>query len=312
MPEGPLGTVGYSEFFNPGCELIGRVNCRHSSSLSWPALTVPGNCPRGRRLHPRGFQSSLLRSDKHVEAARKYGLSPELPEIAGQDRHRSSTICDVASYTFGDDEPAVERLRLVASAYDPISRAFLAAHVASGIDVAIDLGCGPGFSTQLLHEVCAPHTLIGVDSSSQFLEVARARLRGAVFETHDVTATPLPGAPASVIYARLVLAHIPDPLGTVDRWKGQLPLTDCSSWRTSRTSAHHQDRCVSTTTSQPTSFGGAADSCTRGLSSPLLAAGACRSRCLLRLRPGSTCSTSGGGSQIRPTPQSTSDLLRRA
>jgi SAM-dependent methyltransferase len=150
------------------------------------------------------------------------GTTDELPEIAGQDNHRSSTIGDVASYTFGDDGPAVERLRLVASAYDPISRAFLAAHVPPSTDVAIDLGCGPGFSTQLLQEVCAPHTLIGVDSSSRFLEVARARLPGAVFEMHDVTATPLPGAPARVIYARLVLAHIPDPLGTVDRWKGQL------------------------------------------------------------------------------------------
>jgi trans-aconitate 2-methyltransferase len=128
----------------------------------------------------------------------------------------------VSRYTFGDDQPAVERLRLVASAYDPFSRAFLTANVAPGAEVAIDLGCGPGFSTQLLAEVCAPHKLIGIDSSSEFLELGRAIVPGAVFAIHDVAVTPLPGAPARVIYARLVLAHLPDPLGTVDRWNTQL------------------------------------------------------------------------------------------
>jgi len=34
----------------------------------------------------------------------------------------------MARYTFGDDTPAVERLALVAQAYEPVSRAFLAAN----------------------------------------------------------------------------------------------------------------------------------------------------------------------------------------
>jgi trans-aconitate 2-methyltransferase len=128
----------------------------------------------------------------------------------------------VVSYTFGDDEPAVQRLALVSSAYELVSRSFLAEHSPADVDVALDLGCGPGFSTQLLDDVCAPRTLIGLDSSPQFLDKARARLPAARFETHDVTVTPLPGAPARVIYARLLLAHLPDPLRIAKRWKTTL------------------------------------------------------------------------------------------
>jgi SAM-dependent methyltransferase len=128
----------------------------------------------------------------------------------------------VVRYTFGDDEPAVQRLALVSSAYESVSRSFLVEHSPADVDVAVDLGCGPGFSTQLLDEVCAPRTLMGLDSSPQFLDKARARLPTAHFETHDVTATPLPGPPPRVVYARLLLAHLPDPIGIAERWRTAL------------------------------------------------------------------------------------------
>ena len=128
----------------------------------------------------------------------------------------------MTEYTFGDDGTALLRLRLVASAYEPASRAFLGAHVEGAVGVALDLGCGPGFSTELVGELCAPRTLIGIDSSAEFLEVARARLPAARFETRDAALTPLPGAPADVIYARLVLAHLSDPLAVAEGWRAQL------------------------------------------------------------------------------------------
>src|ERR687897_688196 len=156
---------------------------------------------------------------------------------AGAEGRWSRRESGVVSYTFGDDEPAVQRLALVSSAYELVSRSFLAEHSPAEVDVALDLGCGPGFSTRLLDDICAPRTLIGLDSSPQFLDKARARLPAARFETHDVTVTPLPGAPARVIYARLLLAHLPDPLGVAERWRTALaPEVFCSSriLRTSR------------------------------------------------------------------------------
>ena len=128
----------------------------------------------------------------------------------------------VGGYRFGVDGAAGERLRLVATAYEPISRPFLEAHAPPRPRVAVDLGCGPGFSTELLGEACGPGTLVGVDASEAFVASARARLPAVRFETHDVTAVPLPGAPADVIYARLLLAHLPDPGAVARRWVGQL------------------------------------------------------------------------------------------
>jgi trans-aconitate 2-methyltransferase len=152
-----------------------------------------------------------------VAAAGQTSTTNAAPEGAGRVENRG-----VARYTFGDDVPAVQRLALVASAYESVSRSFLAQQSPADVDVALDLGCGPGFSTQLVDDVCAPRTLIGLDSSPQFLDEARARLPAARFDTHDVTVTPLPGAPARVIYARLLLAHLPDPLGIAERWRTSL------------------------------------------------------------------------------------------
>jgi trans-aconitate 2-methyltransferase len=129
---------------------------------------------------------------------------------------------DVSGYRFGTDQSAADRLRLVATAYDPISRPFLAAHAPSRPNIVIDLGCGPAFTTELLSEVCRPETLVGVDASEAFITAARVRLPGARFETHDVTQLPLPGAPADVIYARLLLSHLEEPRAVAQGWRSQL------------------------------------------------------------------------------------------
>lgn len=129
---------------------------------------------------------------------------------------------DVSRYTFGDDRSALARLRLVAGAYESVSRTFLAAHRPRRVQVALDLGCGPGFSTELLDDVCRPTTLVVIDASPTFVDSARDRLPGVRFETHDVTVDPLPGGPADVIYSRLLLAHVPDPVLTAQGWRGQL------------------------------------------------------------------------------------------
>ena len=127
-------------------------------------------------------------------------------------------------YTFGDGDLAAERLGLVAEIFDPVSRAFLERAVPPGAELVLDLGCGPGYTTRLLAEVCRPQRTVGLDRSEHFTDLARRRYGGpgVEFGVHDVTAVPLPGAPADVIHARLLLAHLPDPLGLVARWRSQL------------------------------------------------------------------------------------------
>ena len=115
----------------------------------------------------------------------------------------------------------MQRLALVADAYEPVSRAFLEAQAPSS-GVAVDVGCGPGFSTDLLARTCRPRELVGLDASDAFLAVARARRPEARFVTHDVTEVPFPAPPADVIYGRLVLAHLADPPAILERWRRQL------------------------------------------------------------------------------------------
>jgi len=127
-------------------------------------------------------------------------------------------------YTFGDGDRAAERLGLVAEIFDPLSRQFLEDAVAPGADLALDLGCGPGYTTRLLADVGGARRTVGLDRSEHFVDLARRR-HGSDhigFAVHDVTAVPLPGAPADVVHARLLLAHLPDPRGLVDRWRSQL------------------------------------------------------------------------------------------
>jgi SAM-dependent methyltransferase len=125
----------------------------------------------------------------------------------------------VTRYTFGDTDAAAGRLSLVANAYEPTSRALL--ETLPPVSHVVDLGCGPGESTVLLAEVCRPAVLTGLDASPAHVGRARRRVPRATFTVHDVTA-PLPVRGADLLYARLVLAHLPDPLAVVAGWCGQV------------------------------------------------------------------------------------------
>jgi SAM-dependent methyltransferase len=55
--------------------------------------------------------------------------------------------------------------------------------------------------------------------------VERARHEGwpsVEFVLHDVTETPFPVGPASLVHARFLLAHLPDPADLIQRWCTQL------------------------------------------------------------------------------------------
>lgn len=127
-------------------------------------------------------------------------------------------------YTFGDSDLAAERMALVAQVFEPSSRALLARAVPAGAGIALDLGCGPGHSTRMVAEVCRPLRTVGVDGSERYVELARATTTDPTvgFVRHDVTMLPLPEVPVDVVYARLLLAHLPDPPGLVERWRSQL------------------------------------------------------------------------------------------
>jgi trans-aconitate 2-methyltransferase len=128
-----------------------------------------------------------------------------------------------ARYAYGDSVSAGDRLDLVARVFEPTSRRFLERAAPVTPRLALDLGCGPGNTTRLIAGALRPQRTVGLDRSGPFLERAR---RGAPpdveFIEHDVFVTPFPIGPADVIFARLLLAHLPDRPGVVARWTAQL------------------------------------------------------------------------------------------
>jgi trans-aconitate 2-methyltransferase len=126
-------------------------------------------------------------------------------------------------YTYGDNELAAERLGLVAGLFAPTTTAFLRAVAPAEPRVAIDLGCGPGHTTRLLHELLRPGQTVGLDRSGAFVDLAqRGAPTGVEFKEHDVRETPFPVAPADLVFCRLLLAHLADPTEIVAQWVTQL------------------------------------------------------------------------------------------
>jgi trans-aconitate 2-methyltransferase len=74
---------------------------------------------------------------------------------------------------------------------------------------AIDIGCGPGNSTELLVERFIGATVRGVDSSPDMIEAARKRLPNVQFDTVDI-GTWNESGPFDVIFANAVLQWLPD------------------------------------------------------------------------------------------------------
>jgi trans-aconitate 2-methyltransferase len=74
---------------------------------------------------------------------------------------------------------------------------------------AVDIGCGPGNSTEAL-AARFPHAAVsGIDSSSDMIEAARKRLPRINFEMADIECWSAPG-PFDVILANAVLQWVPD------------------------------------------------------------------------------------------------------
>lgn len=74
---------------------------------------------------------------------------------------------------------------------------------------AIDIGCGPGNSTELLVERFTDAKVRGVDSSTDMIEAARKRLPQVQFDTVDI-GTWNDRGPFDVIFANAVLQWLPD------------------------------------------------------------------------------------------------------
>lgn len=88
-------------------------------------------------------------------------------------------------------------------------RDLVAALPRRSISTAIDLGCGPGNSTQVLAERYPQATVSGIDSSEDMLRAARERLPAVDFTLGDIGTWTAPQG-VDVILANASLQWLPD------------------------------------------------------------------------------------------------------
>lgn len=132
----------------------------------------------------------------------------------------------MGSYAFGDtDAAAAARLQLLAEVFARPSAELLAQEVPREVGLAVDVGCGPAASTRLLAAVTGARRVVGLDQSPRFIQLARAGWRDgtARFECYDLLGDRPPAVwDADLVWARMLLAHVPDVSGAVCRLAGLL------------------------------------------------------------------------------------------
>jgi trans-aconitate 2-methyltransferase len=130
-------------------------------------------------------------------------------------------------YAFGDTDIAARRLELLAHVFEHSTRAFLREALATRLglaqNLAIDLGCGPGFTTHLIAETLGFGRVVGLETSQRFIELARATASARIsFELHDVCCVPFPTGTADMIFCRFLVTHLADPADALAKWATQL------------------------------------------------------------------------------------------
>jgi trans-aconitate 2-methyltransferase len=122
-------------------------------------------------------------------------------------------------YTFGDTTTAADRLALLAATFEPSSARLLRPCAGLAPRLAVDLGCGPGHTTRLLHALLAPAVTLGIDRSDEHVARARATAPpGIAYLVHDIAAPPLPIERADFFYCRFLLTHLQDPRRALTTW----------------------------------------------------------------------------------------------
>jgi trans-aconitate 2-methyltransferase len=124
------------------------------------------------------------------------------------------------NYTFGDNDQASARLRRLAELYEPETRELLQQCGARSPQLAVDLGCGPGWSTRLLREVLDAERTVGLDASERYVAEARRNNsdRRVKFEVHDIVHVPFPVAAPDVLLCRFLLTHLREPGEVLANW----------------------------------------------------------------------------------------------
>jgi trans-aconitate 2-methyltransferase len=100
-------------------------------------------------------------------------------------------------------------------------RDLVAAIPSRDVKIAIDLGCGPGNSTEVLAAAFPGAAVTGLDNSADMIAAARKRMPNTRFELADLTTWSDRG-PFDVILSNAVMQWVPDHASLFPRLAGKL------------------------------------------------------------------------------------------
>ena len=136
-----------------------------------------------------------------------------------------------ATYALGHTQEEYERLRMQARKWET-STGRLLDQVGLGPGAScLDAGCGPGETMRAMAQRVGPAgRVLGIDADPALGAMTLAMLHGAghrqcTFQAQDLTAAgPIPGAPFDLVYARLLLFHLPQRVDVLARlWDAVAP-----------------------------------------------------------------------------------------
>lgn len=119
-----------------------------------------------------------------------------------------------------DADSEINRLRAGTLMFWHKERRLLAAYGLRDGDSVLELGCGPGFVTERLLEELPNASVTALDLDPQMIQQAQARLAGShgsrcTLLVSDARSVPLPDQSFDVVYIRMLLQLVPEPLGVV-------------------------------------------------------------------------------------------------
>ena len=160
------------------------------------------------------------RRQKILEMAEQFADEPWSNPLLAEEKDVSSGYSDWAdTYDMGGNPMLI--------AEEPIVRGLLDLYP---VGTALDAACGTGRHTAYLASL--GHQVTGIDSTSEMLEVASAKVPGARFEIADLTAIPLADGEVDLAVCTLALTHCLDlgppvkELARVVRSGGRVVISD--------------------------------------------------------------------------------------
>lgn len=124
-------------------------------------------------------------------------------------------------YTFGTSKKAADRLGEIARVFNPLAVEFLTKRINKEIDTALDLGCGPGFTTDMIYRTLKCKKVYGFDNSKEMLEYAKKQFPHCEFISQNVKYFPFPFK-SDFMYARSLLSHLKNAVDLVNKWVKEL------------------------------------------------------------------------------------------